>query len=57
MYDLLEIHEERRHKLTAEATAERLRPPSRPSHLLATLLRRAADRLEPIPPVQVAPGA
>jgi hypothetical protein len=48
MFDLSEITEERRQRRLDEAAAERLRQPSSLRHTFAALLRRTADRLEPV---------
>jgi hypothetical protein len=48
MFDLSEITQERRQRRLAEAAAERLRQPSPLRHTFAGLLRRTADRVEPV---------
>jgi hypothetical protein len=50
MFDLVDTVEEHRRRRLEEATAERFRPESNVRHSLAVLLRRAADRLEPVAP-------
>lgn len=48
-YDVLVIAHDRARQLRAERAAERLRPASRTLRPVAALLRRVADRLDPLP--------